>query len=137
LSVDTQGFGSLTLSPASRSVLRGEVAVYMRRELPEPGTRRTTQKLPAPANGTSDSTLWEALREQRLKLAHAQGVPPYVIFHDATLQEMLQTRPRTLVEFNAITGVGEKKLKRYGQIFLDVLRDHNEVGQPINKPMTD
>ena len=127
LSVDIDGFGSLRLTPASRPVLRGESPIYMRRErhTAQPRTRTRTPRAERHTS-TSDAEggLWDALREQRLELAHAQEVPPYVIFHDASLQEMLQTRPRTLQEFAEITGVGEKKLKRYGQIFLDVLRAH-------------
>ncbi len=127
LSVDIEGFGSLQLTPASRPVLRGETLIYMRREV-HSSRRRTRSPRPDRKIDTSaDGPLWDALREQRLKLAHAQGVPPYVIFHDASLHEMLEHRPRTLEEFTTITGVGEKKLKRYGQIFLEVLREYAEA----------
>ena len=124
LSVDMEGFGSLQLTAASRTVLRGETPIHMRRELNKPRPRTRTPRPERQTDHSADGPLWDALREQRLKLAHAQGVPPYVIFHDASLQEMLETRPQSLEEFTAITGVGEKKLKRYGQIFLDVLRAH-------------
>ena len=124
LSVDMDGFGSLRLTPASRPVLRGESLIYMRREEHTPRHRTRSPRPEAPVDSATNERLWDALREQRLKLAHAQGVPPYVIFHDASLREMLETRPATLEEFTTITGVGEKKLKRYGQIFLDVLRAH-------------
>ena len=127
LSVDMEGFGSLRLTAASRTVLRGEVPIYMRRESLTTRPRSPRKRLLTSTEKASDSSLWEALREQRLKLAHAQGVPPYVIFHDASLREMLETRPQTLAEFTAITGVGEKKLKRYGQLFLDVLRTHSVI----------
>ncbi|MDQ3196578.1 MAG: HRDC domain-containing protein, partial [Pseudomonadota bacterium] len=65
--------------------------------------------------------LWQALRETRTRLAKEQGVPPYVIFHDATLLEMLARRPRDLPEFAAISGVGARKLAQYGETFLAVL----------------
>ena len=124
LSVDIDGFGSLQLTPESRLVLRGEAPIFMRRETHSPRNRTRSPRPESQKDTVVEGPLWEALREQRLKLAHAQGVPPYVIFHDASLQEMLERRPRTLEEFTDITGVGEKKLKRYGQIFLDVLHAH-------------
>ena len=127
LSVDIDGFGSLQLTAASRPVLRGETPIYMRREIRSPRPRTRSPRPERKVDTSVDGPLWDALREQRLKLAHTQGVPPYVIFHDASLQEMLETRPRTLEEFTTITGVGEKKLKRYGQVFLNVLNEFSQA----------
>jgi ATP-dependent DNA helicase RecQ len=62
--------------------------------------------------------LWQALRTLRLSLARDQGVPPYVIFHDATLMDMVRRRPRDRDALAAIPGVGASKLKRYGDTFL-------------------
>ena len=70
----------------------------------------------------SDHRLWEALRQRRSELAAEQGVPPYVVFHDVTLTEMVRRRPLTLSEFAAISGVGERKLDAYGEDFLDVIK---------------
>jgi ATP-dependent DNA helicase RecQ len=67
--------------------------------------------------------LFERLRSLRKQLADAQGLPPYVIFHDATLREMVAQRPQTLSEFAGIRGVGEGKLSRYGQQFIAALRE--------------
>jgi ATP-dependent DNA helicase RecQ len=64
------------------------------------------------------------LRAHRLALAKAQGVPPYVIFHDSTLLEMTQRVPTTLEGLAALSGVGQAKLERYGDTFLDLLRAH-------------
>ena len=61
---------------------------------------------------------WAAFNEA---LAKAQGVPPYVIFHDTTLIEIARRKPRDLAEFAGITGVGQAKLERYGALFLDVV----------------
>ena len=127
LSVDMDGFGSLQLTAASRPVLRGETPIYMRREIHSPRSRTRSPRPERKIDISVDGPLWDALREQRLKLAHSQGVPPYVIFHDASLQEMLETRPRTLEEFTTITGVGEKKLKRYGQVFLNVINNFSQA----------
>ena len=68
--------------------------------------------------------LWDALRARRRELAEQQGVPPYVIFHDASLVEMVARRPRSLTEFGEIPGVGEKKLERYGEVFLEIIEEH-------------
>ena len=66
--------------------------------------------------------LWEALRECRRQLAAEHNVPPYVIFHDATLRQMLAERPADRAALLAISGVGQAKLERYGERFLEVLR---------------
>ncbi|MDP9015050.1 MAG: HRDC domain-containing protein, partial [Pseudomonadota bacterium] len=79
----------------------------------------------AAADGAADAeTLFERLRGLRKRLADAQGLPPYVIFHDATLREMAARRPRTLGEFASIRGVGQGKLARYGEEFIAALREH-------------
>jgi ATP-dependent DNA helicase RecQ len=64
---------------------------------------------------------WEALRACRKRLADEQGVPPYVIFHDATLLALLEHRPASLEEMRAISGIGDAKLERYGDAFLETL----------------
>jgi len=124
LAVDPEGHGGLQLTPESRAVLRGEQSLTLR-ELARPGKRsrgggRSSARLPAAA----DPALWEALRTRRRELAETQGVPAYVIFHDATLLEMLQNRPQTLAQLADINGVGERKLAAYGEAFLRVIREH-------------
>ena len=76
--------------------------------------------LEAPA----DLGLFEALRAKRMTLAKAQGVPPYVIFHDSTLLAMASAKPRDLDTFAQLPGVGGAKLNRYGQTFLAVIAAH-------------
>jgi ATP-dependent DNA helicase RecQ len=71
-----------------------------------------------------DIGLWEALRECRRNLADEQGVPPYVIFHDSTLQEMCVVQPANLAQFGELTGVGERKREKYGEAFLAVIASH-------------
>ena len=73
----------------------------------------------------ADRALFEKLRARRLELAKAQNVPPYVIFHDKTLMEMAARRPRSAAELAGIPGVGEAKLARYGEAFLEVIRGHD------------
>jgi len=67
--------------------------------------------------------LWEALRTLRRKLAEEHSVPPYVIFPDSTLLEMLRSQPASLSDMAQVSGVGARKLERYGQAFLEVLND--------------
>jgi ATP-dependent DNA helicase RecQ len=70
------------------------------------------------------SPLWQALRRRRKQLADEQGVPPYVIFHDATLAQMAHERPASRAEFAELSGVGALKLERYADAFLEVIREH-------------
>jgi len=67
--------------------------------------------------------LFDALRDLRRELAKDQGVPPYVIFHDATLREMAAAKPRDRHALAEITGVGARKLEAYGDTFLAVIRN--------------
>ena len=126
LVVDTAGHGGLHLGPDCRAVLRGEKRIELRRE--EGGRRKSAADRAAKragAAGLGDDAgvraLFEALRTRRASLAKAQGVPPYVIFHDSTLIEIAQLRPQSLDALAGITGVGQAKLQRYGALFLEVV----------------
>ncbi len=126
LAVDIEGHGALRLSDACRPVLRGEEPLWLRRELKPVRSKKTktSRGTASPFTGERDQSLWEALRALRRKLAEKQGVPPYVVFHDATLAEMVALRPQSLGEFAHISGVGERKLAAYGEAFVGVIRDH-------------
>ncbi|HSX49712.1 MAG TPA: DNA helicase RecQ [Cellvibrio sp.] len=122
LDVNSDGFGGLLLNETCRAYLRGEDNIYLRRETkPSANSPRRANLSQAIAN--EDQSLWNALRSCRKRLAEEQGVPPYVIFHDATLREMLEFRPLTPEQLRSITGVGESKLKRFGDEFLAVIRE--------------
>ncbi len=123
LSVDLERFGALRLEEKCRPLLRGEQDIELRRDMQQAKTkakRQTKSQLPVDI----DVALWEALRECRRELAEEQGVPPYVIFHDRTLQELCVTLPETMSQFADIGGVGERKLDKYGEIFLAVINEH-------------
>lgn len=120
ITVDVSGYGGLLLHPSCRQILKGDEEIELNIDLIE------TLSVPKPDKKSVeeldyDEILFESLRELRTTLAKAQGVPPYVIFHDRALQEMAAHRPETLHTMRSITGVGELKLERYGQLFLDVL----------------
>ena len=84
-------------------------------------TSRPAGGAPAALSETDD-TLWHKLRACRLELAKAQGVPPYVIFHDTTLLEMVRQKPTGRLGLSKISGVGATKMDRYGEAFLAVIR---------------
>jgi len=125
LTVDMEGYGSLRLTDKSTPLLRGEQTIYFRKdpEKPKKGSKETKgpSKRDVQARPPADDLLWKALKEKRLQLAREQGVPPYVIFHDATLCEIHQKKPRTLRDFETIFGVGQRKLERYAQTFIGVI----------------
>ena len=123
LDVDPEGYGGLRLGAAARAVLRGEETVWLRRDRKATAVRGSGKHERDTGVTEADRALWEALRACRKRLAEAQNVPPYVIFHDASLRAMLATRPRTTRELRAVNGVGDSKLERYGEAFLAVLRD--------------
>ncbi len=112
------GYAVLTLNAASWRLLRSEEAFVMAER---PAPRHAPAAAPAAPAGEA-GPLFDQLRTLRKQLADAQGVPPYVIFHDATLREMVQKRPQTLAQFGALRGVGEGKLARYGAQFIAALR---------------
>ena len=136
LDVDVEGHGVLRLTAASRAVLKGEQTVALREE-PAPvaraRARRRRGSAGTPANGggrvPAAATLddgarrrFEALRAMRTELAREQSVPPYVIFHDATLAQIADGRPESLDDLAGISGVGGVKLERYGERVLATLR---------------
>jgi ATP-dependent DNA helicase RecQ len=114
------GFSVLSLNELSWQILRGERSMVMAKTAAP--TRDRARSSPGASCGGGED-LFERLRSLRKQLADAQGLPPYVIFHDATLREMVAQRPQTLSEFAGIRGVGEGKLARYGQQFIAALRE--------------
>ena len=121
LAVNSDGFGTLLTTEASAAVLGGSRAVMLRREAERPArasrARRTAvADLPAEATG-----LFDALRAWRAAEAKEQGVPAYVVFHDATLREIASGRPASLDVLGTMTGVGANKLAKYGEAILEVV----------------
>ena len=114
-----EGFSALQLTEGSRPLLRGEVELLLREE--QERGKRGGSKRPEARIESEDMPLWQALRDCRKSLADEQGVPPYVIFHDATLRDMLRLRPRNPAELLQVSGVGDSKLEKYGDRFLAVI----------------
>ena len=127
INVDIEGYGGLKLTEAARPVLKGQQEVWLRRDA-EPAKRKSSKaergsRLREAFDGANDNPLWLALKAKRTELAREQGVPPYVIFHDSTLLEILNRKPQTLDEMAQISGVGQAKLAKYGDAFLQVVED--------------
>jgi ATP-dependent DNA helicase RecQ len=121
-------YGGLSLAPAAVDVLRGQGGVRFRFDKKEePRARRDKGGTAAGALDAAASSLWEALRRWRLAEARRQEVPPYVIFHDATLMEVARRRPRSLSALAQIPGFGRSKLDRYGAMLVGVVETfHHE-----------
>ncbi|WP_216896862.1 DNA helicase RecQ [Nocardia alni] len=119
-------YGVLTLTAASEEVLFKSRTVDMRREpervkaakAPRAKTSRLAADLPP-----ADAGLFERLRAWRAATAKEQGVPAYVVFHDATLREIAARKPGSLAELGGISGIGESKLAKYGEGVLDTLAE--------------
>ncbi|MCE9639066.1 MAG: RecQ family ATP-dependent DNA helicase [Betaproteobacteria bacterium] len=124
LAVDHAGYGALKLTEASRAVLTGGQTVHMRKAQ-EARRERAARKgaKSAVSAGLDDAAreLWERLREWRAGIAKEHGVPAYVVFHDATLAELARERPVTEDALSRISGVGTRKLERYGADLLKLM----------------
>ncbi|HEV8274467.1 MAG TPA: DNA helicase RecQ [Streptosporangiaceae bacterium] len=121
-------YGTLTLTEASAAVLRSQHQVLLRREPERAARPARARRTVTAAGGTAATELpaeaagrFEQLRAWRAATAKEQGVPAYVIFHDATLREIAATQPSSLAALGKVSGVGETKLAKYGQQVLDVL----------------
>lgn len=140
LDIDGEGYGALRLTDTCRPLLRGDQTLALRKPAAEPKTAQ--RKLGKSSVRPQDKSLWDALRELRSALAADSGVPPYVVFHDATLLDMIKRRPTDLREMQSISGVGAQKLARYGQQFIDVIAGHpltellnNRLSQTVNETL--
>ncbi|HYD12824.1 MAG TPA: DNA helicase RecQ [Allosphingosinicella sp.] len=111
-------FGGLSFGPSARAILKGEAGLEI--VLPPKRARSRGRA----ARDYPHDPLFEALRARRRELAAAAGVPPYVIFHDATLREMAERKPATLQALAQVSGVGDAKLERYGADFVEVIDAH-------------
>jgi ATP-dependent DNA helicase RecQ len=124
LAVDHASYGSLKLAGESRAVLTGEQAVHLREvQAGKPKAPAKRAAVPAAGPEPAAARLWERLREWRAAIAKEHGVPAYVVFHDATLAELARARPQTAAALAQISGVGQRKLERYGAALLELLRD--------------
>jgi ATP-dependent DNA helicase RecQ len=121
LNVDLERFGALRLEDKCRPLLRGEEQIELRRDAK---IKVSKQRTKTPLSDDIDIGLWEALRDCRRELADEQGIPPYVVFHDSTLRDICNQLPQDMDHFSQLSGVGERKLEKYGPAFMRVLQEH-------------
>lgn len=130
IEANAERHGVIELQAKSEDALLGRELIQLRKDIEAPKSGRSSRNRKAgstpdryehPAAG---SRLFEALRAKRLELAREQGVAPFIVFSDRTLLEMCELNPGTLEEMLTVSGVGKTKLTRYGEAFLDVLRNN-------------
>ena len=124
LRVDAERFDALRLTEESFPVLRGERGLTLRRLRRAVTVKKGKVAVTHAPIAPIDEALWQALRNVRTALAREQGVPPYVVFHDTTLRELVRLKPLKREDMERIQGVGEHKLRKYGEAFLRVVREH-------------
>jgi ATP-dependent DNA helicase RecQ len=122
---DAESYGALRLTEKSREVLKCHVQLLLREEVKEPRlTKGKTKSRFSTGVSDSDHALWDELRVCRKTLADEHNIAPYMVFHDATLMELMEMRPSSEAAMLNISGVGQAKLERFGKAFLDVIRQH-------------
>ncbi len=126
INVDLNGYGSLFLTEQARPLLRSEITLELRQQ--QKLDKKSASKQSSSTKQTNlkdaDENLFNALRERRSNLAKELSVPPYIIFHDSSLIEMAKKRPTTSNDMLLISGVGEKKLDKFGYNFLEIILEH-------------
>ncbi len=122
LKADIEGFGALHLTSDGQKFLREKSRINLRKITKKIEKKEKTKSAKTGSiialESDDENNLFQKLKAKRLKIAKAQNLPPYIIFHDKTLLEMAKLRPRNIEEMLKITGVGEAKFKRYGKDFL-------------------
>jgi ATP-dependent DNA helicase RecQ len=126
---DSEAFGAFRLTETARGVLKGSTVVMLREEAPDISGKRGSSRskrgstLPPALDGSSPShRLLGVLRTWRSEMARKHGVPAYVVFNDATLEGIAVSKPRTHNELRAISGIGDKKLERYGHALIELVK---------------
>ena len=120
IDIDAEAHGALRLPEKCRNLLRGEESLQLR-QYSKPARKPKPGSIVVQHHDLSveEQDLFQELRDLRSRLAGEQGVPPYIIFHDRTLVELARHRPQDLTSMREINGIGESKLERYGETFLD------------------
>ncbi|MDH5545383.1 MAG: DNA helicase RecQ [Gammaproteobacteria bacterium] len=141
IAADMHRHGAIFLTEQARGLLRGEETLQLRQSV-TPVARKEREEKKTSAMRVMDEDLFNALREKRRELAQQNGVPPYIIFHDQTLQSMARLRPLNLEAMRFISGVGEQKLQRYGEVFLKVVQEfplpdllNNKLSDTVNETL--
>lgn len=126
LAVDTAGHGGIFITEQGQRFLKEKESLHLAKA-PSRTTKADKAKAAVAAilEEEGDQVLFTALKAQRMALAKAQNVPPYVIFHDKTLRELALQKPSSLEQMRTIPGVGEQKILRYGEVFIAIISQHD------------
>jgi len=123
LSIDVGGHGSLTLTEQARPILRGQRKLELRKMERSESAAKKKKRSTAEQVALSDRPLWEKLRALRTSLS--DGKPAYLVFSDSTLVDMVDQRPTSHAQMSAVSGVGKHKLEKYGDAFINLIREHD------------
>ncbi len=121
---DIANYSVLNLTEAARPLLRGEQQIQLAKPRIREQIKKKVTKSPA-SQGPYDEALFEELRALRKRLADTQGVPPYIVFGDATLIQMARDKPMSEGDLLGVIGVGQHKLEKYGKDFLDAITEYS------------
>ncbi|MDE0960889.1 MAG: DNA helicase RecQ [Planctomycetota bacterium] len=128
IQIDLEGHGGIAVTENSRELLRGEQQFQFRKDaITRKASKSRKKKKKLEGLDAIQSSLFEQLRQYRLEISRQLEVPPYTIFHDSTLVEMSQLRPQTTGQMSSISGVGQKKLEKWGAGFLEVICCHGST----------
>lgn len=128
LKVDIAGHGGLSITKSGMEFLRSKKLLHLRKYIAPVKIKSLTKSTSKTAinlelSSAEENNLFNKLKARRLELAKAQSLPPYIIFHDKTLIEMIKVKPKSLDDMLKINGVGEAKIKSYGKVFLKILKE--------------
>ena len=132
--VDHSAHGALRLSPSARPVLRGEQRVEMRDDRDRAVKAARTKSTRSPTDAMVDTKLLDQLKTWRREEARRQGIPAYIVLHDATLAEIARRAPRTRTALAEVPGIGDKRLERYGEQLLALVRGRSDQTEPGSSP---
>jgi ATP-dependent DNA helicase RecQ len=129
LTMDGSEFGGFKITPQGLAFLKQKETLRLRKFTGKAKIVGSSQaRAPLTFENEQDRELFDALRAARLELAREQNVPPYVIFHDKTLRELAVQKPNSRFALSGISGVGESKMERYGDIFLTIISQYENGG---------
>ena len=124
LKLDIEGYGGLSVTNKGSSLMNGEESfAYREEKAPAKPARKSRRGTPPPELDDADDALLGALKNLRLQLAKQRGVPAYVVFSDRSLIDMAQRRPHDAASFAEVHGVGDAKLRDFGEIFLQAIAE--------------
>ena len=119
---DVESYGALKLNSICKPLLKGEESLLLRKLMKPDASEKSSTRKSKNATRVADQPLFDALKQHRKQLADQQGVPPFVILHDKTLQEICQLRPTALSQLEMVSGIGAKKLSMYGQEIIKIVQ---------------